>query len=119
MSAASVAATAGCSPASAAARDVGARDREREAPAVDEPERRARSRIACSSAATPSGVFAPASRTSNASASRAADVGRGRHLDQTVDRLDAELVVDELDDERHDRARPRRPRSPASRSSLR
>ena len=62
------------------------------------------SAIAASSASTPSGEFAPGGVTVNASASSVAQRRRGRReprrqVHQPVDRLDAELVVGELDDE--------------------
>ena len=59
--------------------------------------------IACTSASTPSGVIAPSSRIVNTSASRCRNESTGRQVDQSVDGFDAELVVDELDDEREDR----------------
>ena len=48
-----------------------------------------------------------------------ADVGARGRVDQAVDRLDAELVVDEFHDEGHDRRRAVRRRRPSARSSLR
>ena len=103
MTAASVAATAGCSPASAAARASACGTREREAAPVDEAEPVLVGASAVSSASTPSGVFGPASRIVERVGEAGAQVGAGGKFDQPVDRLDAELVVDELDDERHDR----------------
>ncbi len=37
---------------------------------------------------------------------RGPEIGAGRRFDEAVDRLDAQLVVDELDDERQDRVGP-------------
>ena len=83
--------------------ELGGGHQQREAVAVDEAEA-ARRRASTSSAATPSGVLAPASRTENGVGERGAEVDAGRRVrEQPVDRLDAELVVGELDDRHHDR----------------
>ena len=75
-----------------------------------------------SSAATPSAWLGPASRDVEHAGEPVAEVG-GRAVDEPVDRLHAELVVGELDDEGHDRRRAvvvrpdvRRGRSTRSRS---
>ena len=66
---------------------------------------RPRARIAISSSRRrASGVFGPTVSIVNASASAARRSGPGGEVHEPVDRLDAELVVGQLDDERHDRA---------------
>ena len=57
------------------------------------------------SASTFSGVIGPASVIVKASASAARRSTPAGQVDQAVDRLDPQLVVDELDDEAHDRGR--------------
>ena len=96
---------------------VGVRDRERETPVVDDARARARPAIARSSASIAVGGVRAGVATSNASASRAR-TSMPAGVREAVDRLDVELVVDELDDEHHDRLGAA-DAAPAARSSSR
>ena len=74
---------------------------------------------ACRFSISSVGVRAAAATTSNASARRAAKVDAGGQIEQAVDGLDVELVVDQLDDQHHDRAGAADVSRPAARSSSR
>ena len=102
--AASVAATAGCSPSSAVGPHLGARDGEREPARVGEPES-ALGAHAVGERVDVLGRDRPRVGDGEGVGERGAEVDAGRQVDQPVDRLDPQLVVDELDDEAHDRGR--------------
>ena len=104
MTAASVAATAGCSSARAAAR-TSARGTASARPRPSTSPRPCSARIARLERVDAVGRVRARVAHVERVGEPGAQVGAGRQLDQAVDRLDAELVVDELDDERHDRGR--------------
>ena len=94
---------------------VGARDGEREAAARRRGRARARRASRRRARRRRRACSGPRRATSNASASRARRSTPAGTSMQAVDGLDAELVVDELDHERHDRGRAAGRRSPAAR----
>ena len=103
-SAASVAATAGCSPASAAGAHLRAGDREREAASVDEAEPALRAHAVGERVDV---LGRDRSRVGDRErvGERGPEVDARGQVDEAVDRLDPQLVVDELHDEAHDRRR--------------
>ncbi len=96
-------ATAACSPPSSSARAGRVRHGQCEAVTVDDAERVLAGHRGLERVNGVSRVRACGEHVERVDETRA-DVDAGRHVEQTVDRLDAEFVVDELDDERHDRA---------------